>query len=62
VQGAAKVGRDWITADTAYDAADNLVWLTLKRKILPFSRLRKQRPSDEIAEKKESAEALAPLG
>lgn len=27
---------DWIAADTAYGAADNLVWLTLKRKILPF--------------------------
>lgn len=27
---------DWIAADTAYGSADNLVWLTLKRKILPF--------------------------
>ena len=27
---------DWIAADTAYGAADNLVWLTLKRQILPF--------------------------
>jgi len=24
---------DWIAADTAYGAADNLVWLTLKRQI-----------------------------
>ncbi len=30
---------DWIAADTAYGAADNLVWLTLKRKILPFIRV-----------------------
>lgn len=27
---------DWIAADTAYGSSDNLVWLTLKRKILPF--------------------------
>ena len=27
---------DWVAADTAYGAADNLVWLALKRKILPF--------------------------
>lgn len=27
---------DWIAADTAYGAADNLVWLRLNRKILPF--------------------------
>jgi transposase len=27
---------DWIAADTAYGSADNLVWLTLKRQILPF--------------------------
>ena len=27
---------DWVTADTAYGSSDNLVWLTLKRKILPF--------------------------
>jgi len=27
---------DWIAADTAYGSADNLVWLTLKREILPF--------------------------
>ena len=27
---------DWVAADTAYGSADNLVWLTLKRKILPF--------------------------
>ena len=27
---------DWIAADTAYGSADNLVWLTTKRKILPF--------------------------
>jgi len=27
---------DWIAADTAYGAADDLVWLTRKRKILPF--------------------------
>ena len=27
---------DWIAADTAYGSADNLVWLTVKRKILPF--------------------------
>ena len=27
---------DWVAADTAYGSSDNLVWLTLKRKILPF--------------------------
>lgn len=27
---------DWVAADTAYGSTDNLVWLTLKRKILPF--------------------------
>jgi hypothetical protein len=27
---------DWIAADTAYGSADNLVWLTLEREILPF--------------------------
>ncbi|MEY8141461.1 transposase [Falsihalocynthiibacter sp. CO-5D18] len=27
---------DWVAADTAYGSADNLVWLTLKRQILPF--------------------------
>ena len=27
---------DWVAADTAYGASDNLVWLALKRKILPF--------------------------
>ncbi len=27
---------DWIAADTAYGSTDNLVWLALKRKILPF--------------------------
>ncbi|MEM9585439.1 MAG: hypothetical protein AAGA08_20215 [Pseudomonadota bacterium] len=27
---------DWITADTAYGSSDDLVWLTLKRQILPF--------------------------
>jgi IS5 family transposase len=27
---------DWIAADTAYGSADNLVWLALQRKILPF--------------------------
>jgi len=27
---------DWIAADTAYGSTDNLVWLTLRRKILPF--------------------------
>tara|TARA_R110002096_G_scaffold281657_1_gene475749 strand:- start:247 stop:768 length:522 start_codon:yes stop_codon:yes gene_type:complete len=27
---------DWIAADTAYGSSDNLVWLTLKRQILPF--------------------------
>jgi transposase len=27
---------DWVAADTAYGSADNLVWLALKRKILPF--------------------------
>ena len=27
---------DWIAADTAYGSSDNLVWLTTKRKILPF--------------------------
>ena len=27
---------DWVAADTAYGASDNLVWLTLKRQILPF--------------------------
>jgi transposase len=27
---------DWVAADTAYGASDNLVWLTLRRKILPF--------------------------
>ena len=27
---------DWIAADTAYGSSDNLVWLALKRKILPF--------------------------
>ena len=27
---------DWVAADTAYGASENLVWLTLKRQILPF--------------------------
>ena len=27
---------DWMAADTAYGSADNLVWLALKRQILPF--------------------------
>ncbi|XHY15754.1 IS1182 family transposase ISRssp12 (plasmid) [Pseudoseohaeicola sp. NH-UV-7] len=27
---------DWGAADTAYGSSDNLAWLTLKRKILPF--------------------------
>lgn len=27
---------DWIAADRAYGSSDNLVWLTAKRKILPF--------------------------
>jgi len=27
---------DWVAADTAYGSADNLMWLTLKRHILPF--------------------------
>ncbi len=27
---------DWVAADTAYGSSDNLVWLTLRRKILPF--------------------------
>ena len=27
---------DWIAADTAYGSTDNLVWLVLKRRILPF--------------------------
>jgi len=27
---------DWVAADTAYGSSENLVWLTLKRKILPF--------------------------
>ena len=27
---------DWVAADTAYGASDNLVWLALKRQILPF--------------------------
>ena len=27
---------DWMAADTAYGSTDNLVWLTLGRKILPF--------------------------
>lgn len=27
---------DWLAADMAYGAEDNLVWLTLKRQILPF--------------------------
>jgi hypothetical protein len=27
---------DWIAADTAYGATDNLGWLTLERKFLPF--------------------------
>ena len=27
---------DWIAADTAYGSEDNLVWLALKRQILPF--------------------------
>jgi transposase len=27
---------DWIAADTAYGSSDTLVWLTLKRQILPF--------------------------
>lgn len=27
---------DWIAADTAYGSSDNLVWLVLKRQILPF--------------------------
>lgn len=26
----------WVAADTAYGASENLVWLTLKRQILPF--------------------------
>nr|WP_317959069.1 hypothetical protein [Phaeobacter inhibens] len=27
---------DWIAADTAYGSSDTLVWLALKRQILPF--------------------------
>ena len=27
---------DWIAADTAYGSSDNLVWLALRRRILPF--------------------------
>jgi transposase len=27
---------DWIAADTAYGSSDTLVWLTIKRQILPF--------------------------
>jgi len=27
---------DWVAADTAYGASDNLVWLALERQILPF--------------------------
>lgn len=27
---------DWVAADTAYGSSNNLVWLTLKRQILPF--------------------------
>jgi len=27
---------DWIAADTAYVSSDTLVWLALKRQILPF--------------------------
>ena len=27
---------DWVAADTAYGSAENLVWLTLERQILPF--------------------------
>lgn len=27
---------DWIAADTAYGGANNLIWLTTKRKILPL--------------------------
>ena len=27
---------DWIAADTAYGSSENLVWLALKRQILPF--------------------------
>jgi len=27
---------DWVAADTAYGASENLMWLTLKRQILPF--------------------------
>lgn len=27
---------DWLAADTAYGSEENLVWLTLKRQILPF--------------------------
>ncbi len=27
---------DWLAADTAYGSSDNLVWLTIKRQILPF--------------------------
>lgn len=27
---------EWVAADTAYGAAENLVWLALKRQILPF--------------------------
>ncbi len=27
---------DWVAADTAYGSSDNLVWLTLKPRILPF--------------------------
>ncbi len=27
---------DWVAADTAYGSSDNLVWLALKRQILPF--------------------------
>ena len=27
---------EWVAADTAYGASENLVWLTLKRQILPF--------------------------
>ncbi len=27
---------DWVAADTAYGSSDNLTWLTIKRRILPF--------------------------
>ena len=27
---------DWVAADSAYGYSENLVWLALKRKILPF--------------------------